>query len=234
MGSLLESLSLVLARPHRAGMPFILAPAAAGLAGGLLWSGFLWLGLALALFAAFFFRDPDRVVPQREGLILAPADGRVLAVGPAAPPTELELGPTPRPRVSIFLSVLDVHVNRSPARGLVKRVVYRPGAFLNASIDKASEENERNGIVLALEDGRTLGIVQIAGLIARRIVCEVREGEMLPAGGRIGLIRFGSRVDLYLPEGSAPLVAVGQRTIAGETVIADLRSQEPARTAVVI
>ncbi|MFQ3623711.1 MAG: phosphatidylserine decarboxylase [Acetobacteraceae bacterium] len=232
--SLLESTALVLARPHRAGMPFIVAPAAAGILGGLVWSGFIWIGLGLALFSAFFFRDPDRAVPQREGLILAPADGRVVSIGPAVPPAELGLGPTPRQRVATFLSVLDVHVNRAPAPGLVRRIAYRPGAFLNAALDKASEENERNGIALDLADGRTLGLVQIAGLIARRIVCEVREGETLRAGERIGLIRFGSRVDLYLPEGSAPLVAVGQRMIAGETVVADLRSQEPARTAAVI
>lgn len=232
--SLLDTAAMVLAPPHRAGLPFIIAPALAGLALGLVWEGFIWLGAAAAAFSAFFFRDPDRAVPQRPGLILAPADGRVVSIAPAPPPAELGLGAAPRTRVATFLSVLDVHVNRAPAAGRIRRVAYRPGAFLNAALDKASEENERNAIALELEDGRTLAVVQIAGLIARRIVCEAREGQDLRAGERIGLIRFGSRVDLYLPEGVAPLVAVGQRMVAGETVVADLLSSEPARAAEMI
>lgn len=232
--SLLDTAAMVLARPHRAGLPFIVAPALAGLGLGLVWHGFLWLGLLGAAFSAFFFRDPDRAVPQRPGLILAPADGRVVSIAPAVPPVELGLGAEPRTRVATFLSVLDVHVNRAPAAARVRRIAYRPGAFLNAALDKASEENERNAIALELADGRTLAVVQIAGLIARRIVCEVREGQSLCAGERFGLIRFGSRVDLYLPEGVAPLVAVGQRMVAGETVVADLLSTEPARTAEMI
>jgi phosphatidylserine decarboxylase len=153
----------------------------------------------------------------------------VVSVAEAAPPAELGLGPEPRWRVAIFLSVLDVHVNRSPVDGTVTRIAYHPGRFLNAADDKASEDNERNGLVLAMADGRTLAVVQIAGLIARRIVCEVREGEALAAGQRFGLIRFGSRTDLYLPPGVAPLVAEGQRMVGGETVVADLHSPEPRR-----
>ena len=232
--SLLDTAALVLARPHRAGLPFIVAPAFAGLVLGLVWHGFVWLGLAGAALSAVFFRDPDRAVPQRPGLILAPADGRVMSIAPAVPPAELGLGPEPRTRVATFLSVLDVHVNRAPAAGRIRRIAYHPGAFLNAAMDKASEENERNAILLELADGRTIAVVQIAGLIARRIVCEVREGQDVRAGERIGLIRFGSRVDLYLPERASPLVSVGQRMVAGETVVADLASTEPARTAEMI
>jgi phosphatidylserine decarboxylase len=229
--SLLDTTASVLARPHRAGLPFIAGALGAGLLGWFLWSGLLWLGVAGALFCAFFFRDPDRVVPTRAGLILAPADGRVVSIATVPPPPGLALGPAPRVRIATFLSVLDVHVNRAPAAATVTAIAYHPGKFLNAAEDKASEENERNAITLELADGRTLGVVQIAGLIARRIVCEVEERQSLRAGQRIGLIRFGSRVDLYLPEGAAPLVAVGQRMVGGETVMADLRSDEPARAA---
>jgi phosphatidylserine decarboxylase len=228
---LLDTTASVLARPHRAGLPFIVGAAVVGLVGGFLWSGLLWLGMAAALFCAFFFRDPDRVVPTREGLLVAPADGRVVSITTVPAPPELALGPALRVRVATFLSVLDVHVNRAPCAGTVKAIAYRPGKFLNAAEDKASEENERNAIAIEMADGRTVAVVQIAGLIARRIVCEIAERQTLRAGQRIGLIRFGSRVDLYLPEGAAPLVAVGQRMVAGETVVADLASAEPARAA---
>jgi len=163
------------------------------------------------------------VTPIREGLVVAPADGRISQVAIVPPPVELELGVAPRVRISIFMSVFDVHVNRSPAAGHVERVVYRPGKFVNADLDKASEDNERNGIVLRTNAGR-IGVVQIAGLIARRIVCFVREGQMVNAGDRIGLIRFGSRVDVYLPEGGRSLVSEGQLAVAGETLLADLSS----------
>lgn len=232
--SLLDTTASVLARPHRAGLPFIAGALAAGLVGWFIWSALLWLGVAAALFCAFFFRDPDRAVPIREGLILAPADGRVVSVAMVPPPPELALGTEPRVRIATFLSVIDVHVNRTPVAGTVKAIAYHPGKFLNAAEDKASEENERNAIALEMADGRSLAVVQIAGLIARRIVCEVAERQTLEAGQRIGLIRFGSRVDLYLPEGAAPLVAVGQRMVGGETVMADLRSDEPARRAVTV
>lgn len=181
-----------------------------------------WLGAALLLFCFYFFRDPERVPPARPGAVLAPADGRIVSVLQAVPPAELGLGAAPRWRVAIFLSVLDVHVNRMPASGTVTRIAYRHGKFVNASMDKASDHNERNALALRLPDGREMAIVQIAGLIARRIVCQVREGDAVIAGSRFGIIRFGSRTDLYLPEGVRPLVMEGQLMIGGETVIAEL------------
>lgn len=212
-----------MAPPHRTGRPFIIAGAAFCLLGGLVLGAWaFWLGLFLASFCLFFFRDPVRVAPSRSGLVLSPADGKVVSVGPAVPPTELGLGTAARWRVGIFLSVVDVHVNRVPADGRVSRVSYRPGIFLNASLDKASDENERNAIALRLPDGRDLAVVQIAGLIARRIICDIREGEDVQAGERFGIIRFGSRTDVYLPDGVRPLVAEGQTMIGGETVIAEL------------
>ena len=187
------------------------------------------VGLVLTIWCIYFFRDPPRVTPTREGLVVSPADGVVSAIAPAAPPAELGLGPEPRTRVSIFMNVFDCHVNRAPLAGTVARIAYHPGRFLNASLDKASEANERNGVVLDLACGRSLAVVQIAGLVARRIVCFVREGARLETGQRFGLIRFGSRLDVYLPDGIAPLVCPGQATIAGETVIADLAAAEPPR-----
>lgn len=228
-----DALASVLSPPHRAGIPFIAAAAGGALVLGLFSSTLMWLGVAAALFCAFFFRDPARVTPVRAGLVVAPADGRVVSVAEASPPAELGLGEEPRWRIAIFLSVLDVHINRSPVDGTVARIAYHPGKFLNAATDKASEENERNGLVLDLEDGRTVAVVQIAGLIARRIVCDVRVGETLACGQRFGLIRFGSRTDLYLPPGVAPLVAEGQRMVGGETVVADLHASEPRRTGAV-
>ncbi|GGC57062.1 phosphatidylserine decarboxylase proenzyme [Siccirubricoccus deserti] len=214
---------LVLALPHPAGRPFIIGGAAVAVIGGL-WLGawLFWLGAIFALFCLYFFRDPTRIPPNREKLVLAPADGHVVSVMPAVPPAELGLGEAPRWRVAIFLSVLDVHVNRVPADGTVTRIAYRHGAYLNASLDKASEENERNAIALRLPDGRDLAVVQIAGLIARRILCDIREGDIVQAGDRFGIIRFGSRTDVYLPEGVRPLVAEGQTMIGGETVLAEL------------
>ncbi|WP_291295795.1 phosphatidylserine decarboxylase [Elioraea sp.] len=230
---MLDALSSVLSPPHRAGIPFIAGAAAAALVFGLFSQTLMWLALAFALFCAYFFRDPARTTPTRAGLVVAPADGRIVSVAEAVPPVELGLGPEQRWRVAIFLSVLDVHVNRSPVDATVTRIAYHPGKFVNAAADKASDENERNGLALVLADGRTLGVVQIAGLIARRIVCEVKEGEVLAAGQRFGIIRFGSRTDLYLPHGVVPLVAEGQLTIGAETVIADLDSAEPRRIGVV-
>jgi phosphatidylserine decarboxylase len=185
----------------------------------------LWLtliGLIVGLFCLYFFRDPARVPPARPGAIVAPADGRVVSVAPGVPPAELGLGPAVRWRVSIFLSVLNVHVNRVPTDGTVTRIAYRHGTFLNASLDKASDANERNAIALRLSDGRELAVVQIAGLIARRILCSLREGDAVRGGDRLGIIRFGSRTDLYLPEGIQPLVCEGQTMIGGETLIAQI------------
>jgi phosphatidylserine decarboxylase len=173
------------------------------------------------LWCAYFFRDPKRVTPQGEGIIVAPADGFISQIVQAVPPPELGLGGASRPRLSIFMSVLDVHVNRSPCSGRIERIVYKPGKFLNADLDKASEDNERNSLVIATPGG-AIGVVQIAGLIARRIVCFVQQGHSIAAGARIGLIRFGSRVDVYLPENTRPLVGVGQYALGGETIIANL------------
>ncbi len=220
--SLLASFRLVLAPPHPAGRPFISTGLVVLVAGGLVSPWVAGLGGAFALFCLYFFRDPARVPPDRPGLVLAPADGHVVLVGPAVPPAELGLGDTPRIRVAIFLSVLDVHVNRMPVTGTVTRIAYHHGAFLNASMDKASELNERNALALRLPDGRDLAVVQIAGLIARRILCDAREGQHVVAGDRFGIIRFGSRTDLYLPPGVGALVSVGQTMIGGETVLAEL------------
>ncbi|WP_431302423.1 phosphatidylserine decarboxylase [Sediminicoccus sp. BL-A-41-H5] len=221
--SLANSLSLVLAPPHPAGRPFIYAGAGVALLGGLLLGSWLfWLGTAFTLFCLYFFRDPKRVPPARHDLVLAPADGRVVLVGPAIPPAELEMGDTPRWRVAIFLSVLDVHVNRSPVQGRISRISYRHGKFMDASLEKASEENERNALRFDLPDGRDLACVQIAGLVARRIVCTAHEGDRLMAGERFGIIRFGSRTDVYLPIGVKPLVLVGQTMIGGESILAEL------------
>jgi phosphatidylserine decarboxylase len=220
--SVIDDVRLVLAPPHRAGRPFIAGGVVAILLGLFVGWWLIWLGLIFTLFCLYFFRDPERVPPGRPSAILAPADGRVVSVAPALPPAELGLGAAPRWRVAIFLSVLDVHVNRMPADGTVTRIAYRHGAFVSAAADKASESNERNAVAVRLADGRELAVVQIAGLIARRIVCQVREGDPVRAGSRFGLIRFGSRTDLYLPEGVNPLVTEGQYMIGGETVIAEI------------
>jgi phosphatidylserine decarboxylase len=175
-----------------------------------------------------FFRDPPRVTPVRDGIVVAPADGRISMVTSAAPPHELGLGDKLLPRISIFMSVFDCHINRSPWAGRVERIVYQPGKFFNADLDKASADNERNSLVITSTTAR-IAVVQIAGLVARRIVCFVKEGQLVAAGERFGMIRFGSRLDVYLPEGTTPQVAVGQIAIGGETVIADLRVQDPGR-----
>ena len=219
--SVINSVRKQLAPVHPEGLPFIGGFALVALILFWLWTPLGWLGVLATAWCAYFFRDPRRVTPVREGLIVSPADGRVSQVSLAPPPAELEMGVAPRPRISIFMSVFDVHVNRSPATGPVERIAYRPGKFINADLDKASEDNERNGLVIRTAAGR-VGIVQIAGLLARRIVCFVREGQAVTAGDRIGLIRFGSRVDVYLPEGMRPLVSEGQLSVAGETVLADL------------
>jgi phosphatidylserine decarboxylase len=187
---------------------------------GLAW--LFWPLLILTLWSIYFFRDPPRGVPQQDGLLIAPADGLVQMVVEVPPPPELGLGDQPLTRVSIFLSVFDVHINRSPCAGTVDIMVYRPGKFLNAAADKASEENERMAIALRRTDGRLIGCVQIAGWVARRIVCTIKPGQVLAAGERFGHIRFGSRTDLYLPPGARLLVAAGQRMIGGETVVAEL------------
>lgn len=222
-------LSTVLVPINRAGWPFIGAFAAVAAGLFLLAQPLGWIGVVLTLWCVYFFRDPDRITLTRQGLIISPADGVVQSVGPAPPPAELEMGSAPMVRVCVFMNVFNVHVNRVPVDGTISRLAYRPGRFLNASLDKASEQNERQSIVVDATDGFRLAVVQIAGLVARRIICTLKEGQKVTAGDRLGMIRFGSRVDVYLPDGVAPLVAVGQQSIAGETVLADVRAQEPAR-----
>ena len=220
--TLAETLRVVFIPPHPAGRPFIAAGVVA-LVAGLAFSPWLAAAaLAFTVFCMYFFRDPERVAPLRPGAVVAPADGRVVAVDLAVPPAALGLGPELRPRVAIFLSVLNVHVNRAPMAGTVTRIAYHAGKFLNAGHDKASDVNERNALALRLADGRDIAVVQIAGLIARRILCQVREGDALATGARFGMIRFGSRTDVYLPPGVVPLVAVGQTMVGGETVVAEL------------
>jgi phosphatidylserine decarboxylase len=217
---------MVLARPHPAAKPFLIGGAAVALLGGALFGGFLfWLGVAFTLFCLYFFRDPERIPPARPGLVLAPADGHVVSVMPAKPPVELGMGEETRWRIAIFLSVLDVHVNRMPTDGTVTRIAYHHGKFLSANLDKASDENERNAVALRLPDGRDIAVVQIAGLIARRILCDAKVGDTVQAGDRFGIIRFGSRTDIYLPPGVVPMVAVGQTMIGGETVLAELQAR---------
>lgn len=188
----------------------------------LLWAPLGWVGLGLTVWVYYFFRDPVRTVPTRPDIMVSPADGVVSLLEPAIPPAELGLGGGEMLRVSVFMSVFNCHVNRLPAAGRIETVAYRPGKFLNASLDKASDDNERNGLAVALPDGRHYAVVQIAGLVARRILSWAEEGTEMARGERFGLIRFGSRLDIYLPERAAPLVRIGQTMVAGETVIADL------------
>jgi phosphatidylserine decarboxylase len=229
--SLIDTITDGIVPVHSEGYRFLAIGAGAALLFFWLWPPLAWLIVLATAYVAYFFRDPPRVTPLRDGLVVAPADGRISAIEPVRPPAELGLGDTPRLRVSIFLSVFDVHINRAPIAGRIVRSVYVPGSFLNAALDKASEENERRALVIATASGAEIGVVQIAGLIARRIVTFAKDGDSVGIGERFGLIRFGSRVDLYLPPGHGALVAVGQRAMAGETVIADLKSEEPEREA---
>ena len=186
-------------------------------------------GVVLTLWCVYFFRDPERITPVREGLIISPADGVGKMIDKAPPPKELNMGDKDRWRICVFMNVFNVHVNRIPISGTVTALNYRPGKFLNASLDKASELNERQSLGLTLDGGKDIAFVQIAGLVARRILCDVTEGKEMKTGERFGMIRFGSRVDVYLPDGVKPMVAVGQTAIAGETVIADIQAKEPVR-----
>jgi phosphatidylserine decarboxylase len=212
---------------HRAGWPFIIVFCVTTFILGLLWSPMYFVGGVLTVWCVFFFRDPDRLTPIRPGLVVSPADGVVQMVVEAAPPPELDMGPDPLPRISVFMNVFNCHVNRSPVGGRVVKLAYRPGKFLNASLDKASEDNERQAVRIRSSDGREFACVQIAGLVARRILCDLRPDQDILAGQRIGMIRFGSRVDLYLPKGVRPLALPGQTAVAGETVLADLTRNEP-------
>ncbi|PYG28606.1 phosphatidylserine decarboxylase [Pelagimonas varians] len=210
---------------HPEGIKFVAIFAATTFVLSLLWEPLGWVGVVLTIWCYYFFRDPVRVSPQKEGLIISPADGIVSLIEKAVPPAELGMPDAPLTRVSVFMSVFNCHVNRSPIAGKVTAVAYRPGKFLNASLDKASKDNERNSLRIEMADGRDLAVVQIAGLVARRIVCFVDPGAVLRTGERFGLIRFGSRLDVYLPDGVDPMVQLGQTMIAGETVLADLTAQ---------
>lgn len=227
--SLIDSVRRQLTPIHPEGYVFIAIFAVVALALSYLWAPLGWIGAIATAWCAYFFRNPERVTPVRDGLVVSPADGIVCSIGYFPPPPELELGGQPMQRVSVFMSVFDVHVNRAPVTGRILRIAYKPGKFLNADLDKASEDNERSGMVLETPHGR-FGVVQIAGLIARRIVSFVHEGDQLSTGQRYGLIRFGSRVDVYMPEGARVLVGLGSKAIAGETPLADLRGGEPRLT----
>jgi phosphatidylserine decarboxylase len=220
----------VLAPIHPDGWRFIAAAVVVALL--LFWLGVAplgWLALVVAAWITYFFRDPWRVTPSRAGLVVSAADGVVVAADRVPPPKELEMGEAPMTRIGVFLNVFDVHVNRVPLGGRVKKLAYSKGRFINASLDKASEQNERMAIRITSTEGPDVAVVQIAGLIARRIVCTLGEGQEVATGERLGLIRFGSRTDVYLPAEWAPLVVKGQRVVGGETVIADAAAPEPQR-----
>lgn len=216
---------------HPEGRRFVAIFAAITLVLFLIWEPLGWLGVGATVWCYYFFRDPPRATPQREGLVVSPADGIVSLIEEAVPPAELGMENVPLTRVSVFMSVFNCHMNRMPVGGTVTAIAYRPGKFFNASLDKASADNERNSLAIEMADGRRIAVVQIAGLVARRILCFVERGQPLAIGERFGLIRFGSRLDVYLPPGTAPLVAIGQTMVAGESVIADLVSDEARRIA---
>jgi phosphatidylserine decarboxylase len=228
MSDIIESIRRLFVPIHREGYPFIAIGAVLAVLIGHYVEPLGWILFVLTLWVCYFFRDPVRVTPVRDGLVISPADGRVSQIVTTVPPPESGLPATPMTRVSVFMNVFDCHVNRSPVTGRIVRMIYTPGLFLNAELDKASEDNERSALVIET-GGITIGVVQIAGLVARRIVNFVREGDAIGVGERFGLIRFGSRVDVFLPTTTQVLVGVGQKAMAGETVIADLRADEPAR-----
>lgn len=218
-----HSIRNVMVPIRREGYPFIALFLVAAIVLGLLAEWLFWVGLILTAWCTYFFRDPERITPVDVDFVVSPADGRVSAVSRVLPPAELDLGAEPMLRISVFMNVFDCHVNRSPVTGEITRIAYRKGAFVNAELDKASSENERNGMVIHTEHG-AIGVVQIAGLVARRILCWSHEGDRVEAGERFGLIRFGSRLDVFLPDHARPRVAVGQTAIAGETVIAEFNT----------
>ncbi len=227
--SIIASMRRQIVPIHGEGYVFIAAFALATLILGWLWNPLGWiLGIA-TVWCAYFFRDPQRVTPLRDGLVISPADGIISSVGFFVPPHELGLGDRPLQRVSVFMSVFDCHVNRAPMSGRILKLAYKPGLFLSADLDKASEDNERSSLLLETAAGR-IGVVQIAGLIARRIVSFVREGETIGIGDRFGLIRFGSRVDVYLPDGFQVMIGLGAKAIAGETILADTKASQAARS----
>lgn len=209
--------------PCKEGYPFIAIGAVITLFFYILdWDLIGHIFLVITAWVFYFFRDPIRVTPEGDNLIISPADGTVQMITEAVPPAELEMGSEPLTRISVFLTIFNVHINRVPAAGTITRLYYHPGQFLNAAVEKASEENERQLAKVSCMNGKEVGFVQIAGLIARRIKCTLHEGQGVIAGERFGLIRFGSRLDVFLPKGVVPLVCLGQTAIAGETVLADM------------
>jgi phosphatidylserine decarboxylase len=221
--SLINTVRNTLVPVHKEGYPFIAGFFVVSLVLGFLWEPLMWLGFILTAWCAYFFRDPERLTPLDDDLVISPADGRVSSIAMMTPPEELGLGTVPMLRITVFMNVFNCHVNRAPMRGSIRRIAYRAGKFVNAELDKASHENERNGLVIDTAHGE-IGVVQIAGLVARRIVCWSAPNETLQAGERFGLIRFGSRLDVFLPEGAEPRVSLGQTAIAGETVLAEFGS----------
>jgi phosphatidylserine decarboxylase len=222
----------VLAPLHPDGFKFAAAGTIATLLLFLLWAPAGWLAAVATLWIGYFFRDPWRVTPTRPGLLISPADGIVVSIAPAVPPPEIAMGDAAVARIGIFLNIFDVHVTRAPIGGRVAALRYKKGRFVNASLDKASEHNERMAIRIAPPEGPEVAFVQIAGLLARRIVCDLREGQQVATGQRMGMIRFGSRVDVYCPPPYVPMVVPGQRMVGGETVLADRLAQEPPRQGV--
>ena len=219
----------IIAPIHPDGWKFVAIAIVATLILFLLWSPAGWLALILTLWIAYFFRDPWRVTPMRDGLVISPADGTIVSITPAPPPPELDMGAASLTRIGIFLNLFDVHVARAPFSGSLAARHYTPGRFINASLDKASEHNERLALRLSTPAGPDIACVLIAGLVARRIVCPLIAGQRIGAGERIGIIRFGSRVDIYLPPPYVPLVVVGQKMVGGETVLADREAREKPR-----
>jgi len=218
--SLIDTIKHSFVPIHREGHRFIVAFLAVSVILGFLWEPLFWVGLLLTAWCIYFFRDPERMVPQDDDWAMSPADGEISLITMAPPPAELGLSDSPMLKISIFMNVFNCHVNRTPMRGRIEHIVHRPGKFLSADLDKASEDNERNSLLIDTGHGR-IGVVQVAGLVARRIVCWATPGTTLDAGERFGLIRFGSRLDVYLPDGFTPRVSVGQTAIAGETLLAE-------------
>ncbi|GAA5103782.1 phosphatidylserine decarboxylase [Bartonella jaculi] len=216
--SILQSIHNSFVPIHKEGYPFIVTFFVISLILGWIWSPLFWCGLILTVWCIYFFRDPDRVIPLNSNWVMSPADGRISCVEPCVPPEELGLGNKEMIRISVFMDIFSCHINRIPINGTIESIVYRPGQFANAELDKASQFNERNGLVIDSKHGK-IGMVQIAGMVARRIVCWSKENDSVITGERFGLIRFGSRLDIYIPTEVKLRVAVGQTAIAGETVL---------------
>lgn len=222
----MNMLKIVAVPMHPEGRKFVAVFAGVSVVLGMIWGPLFWLGLGATVWCYYFFRDPIRVVPQDDNLVLSPADGVVSLIDEVVAPAEFGMGAAPVIRVSVFMNVFNCHVNRAPLAGTIRTITYHAGKFVNASLDKASEHNERNGLSIETSQGVTIGVVQIAGLIARRIVCFSEQGDAIAAGHRFGLIRFGSRLDVYLPLGVKPVICLGQTAVAGETVLADLSAPD--------